>query len=91
MISRTKQAPSQKERPGTPLEEWRSGTGRVIRTGDHVYRGSSDSTLYLVKEIREFGDGRVEVSCFGGKPNHEAWRTFLVDDLHQVRREVEVR
>lgn len=71
--------------------EWKSGTGRVIRVGDLVYRGTADTKLFKVRRIDQFPD-RVEVSVTHANGNRKGtWRTFLVDDLHQVRREVEVR
>lgn len=73
------------------IDAWHSGTGRVIRVGDLVYRGSSDAKLFRVRRIRQFPD-RVEVSVTHANGNRKGtWRTFLVDDLHQKRAEVEVR
>lgn len=76
--------------PGEALTEWRSGTGRVIRVDDLVYLGTKDSVLFKVKRMARFPD-RVEVHVFHVNGNRQGTaRTFLVDDLHQVRRAVEI-
>lgn len=90
MIQRRTNAVPNATPSGTLLEEWRSGTGKVIRQDDLVTKGSS-AILYRVKGLREFPD-RVEVTVVVASGKRKGtWRTFLVDDLHQVRRAVEVR
>ncbi len=67
----------------TEIPEYRSGTGKVIAPGDYV-RVDGKTVTYMVRKITENGNG-VEVHCFGGKPNRECFRTFLVDRCSRVR------
>lgn len=74
------------------LTEWKSGTGRVLRVGDLCYQNGTISVLFRIHGIRRF-ETRTEVSVTHSNGKRKGtWRTFLVDDLHQVRSaKVEVR
>lgn len=82
----------------TIVDEWRSGTGKVIRVGDVVRVDShlpniKGSYRYRVRQIRTWPAGGdqpeiVEVDVFGGKPQHEQFHTFTPAALHTVRQRV---
>lgn len=74
-------APPCEPRPGL-VEEYRSGTGKVIKVGDTVWQDGHSKTYYKVTEIREV-NGTTEVTCYGGKRNLAKTRTFLVETLHR--------
>lgn len=67
--------------PGA-LDEWRSGTGKIIRVGDVIYVDGHPSIDYKVKGIRETSAG-VEVTAFGGPAGHGKFRTFLAGSVHR--------
>lgn len=64
------------------IPEYRSGTGKVIAVGDRI-RVDRKGPTYVVKKLTENGNG-VEAHCWGGKPNHERFRTFLIQRCSRV-------
>lgn len=74
---------------GTSLDEWRSGTGKVIKVGDLVRHGAK-SRLWRVLAITQRPSGNVDVAVTAHTPSARARdngaRFFRVDELSTARK-----
>lgn len=67
------------------LEEYRSGTGKVLRPGDLI-RVDASKARYKILAIRQLDDGTIEVDTNGGRPGYIRSQTWPVDRVTKVRK-----